>query len=72
MTSGDLNRSYKWSVVDLWEKEISRILLRFLFLVYILEEKVLLIFGNFERTSSILKFCIFERTGFGPQIWRIG
>jgi hypothetical protein len=35
----------------LWAEEISIILLRFGFLVCILEDKVVLRFGDFERTS---------------------
>jgi hypothetical protein len=42
------------------------------FLVCILEDKVVLRFGNFERTSLVLGFGNFERICFGPQIWRIG
>jgi hypothetical protein len=53
-------------------REIFQILLRFGFLVCILEDKVVLRFGDFERTSFVLSFGDFERTGFGPQIWRIG
>jgi hypothetical protein len=60
------------AATDLWEKNISRILLRFGFLVCILEGKVVLRFGDFEKPSSVLRFGDFERTGFGPQIWRIG
>jgi hypothetical protein len=48
------------------------ILLRFGFLVCILEDKVVLRFGDFERTSFVLSFGDFGRTGFGPHIWRIG
>jgi hypothetical protein len=36
--------------------------------VCILEEKVVLVFGDFERTSSVLSFGDFERVGFGPKI----
>jgi hypothetical protein len=33
MMTGDLNRLYRWSATDLWEENISRILLRFGFLI---------------------------------------
>jgi hypothetical protein len=69
--SGDLNMLYRVSrrfvgkgyfhnIVEVW------------FLVCILEDKVVLIFGDFERTNFVIKFGDIERTGFGPHIWRIG
>jgi hypothetical protein len=39
-------------------------MLRFGFIICILEDKVILRFGDFERTSYILNFGDFERTGF--------
>ena len=45
-------------------REDFQILLRFGFLVFILEDKVVLGFGDFERTSSVLNFGDFERIGF--------
>jgi hypothetical protein len=42
------------------------IFLSFGFLICILEEKVVLRFGDFQTTSSVLSFGGFERTGFGP------
>jgi hypothetical protein len=47
--SGDLNKLYRWFAIDLWAKEISRILLRFGFLVCILEDKVVLRFGELYK-----------------------
>jgi hypothetical protein len=49
-------------------RQYFHILLRFSFLVYILKDKVVLIFGDFERTSFVLSFGDFERTSFGPHI----
>jgi hypothetical protein len=44
-TIGGVNRSYRWSTSDLWTEKISRDLLRFSFLIFLLlEDKVVLIF----------------------------
>jgi hypothetical protein len=66
MLTVDVSRLYRWSTTYLWEEKISRILLRFVFLVCILKDKVVLRFGDFERTSCVLSFSDFERTSFGP------
>jgi hypothetical protein len=34
-STGDINRPYRWSATDLWEEEISRDLLRFGFLIFL-------------------------------------
>jgi hypothetical protein len=57
--TGDVNRPYRWSATDLWVEEISRDLLRFGFLIF-------LVIGG-QGCPQILVICIGWEGWFFPQ-----
>jgi hypothetical protein len=63
-STGDVNRSYRWSATDLWAEEISRDLLRFGFLI----------FSGYWRTrlsSYFGEIVLAGRVGFSLRISEI-